>query len=506
MSPGVHIINKQVFEFECEQSEHAFKIREKTGQAMQDRIAKAIDRVCNRLAFENADFQIPFLEINLGKISFERLEEEIVDVFEKAFYEKLTEWKNNNSKTGSASVSEKLSSFEIAKTFFLTGSLPWFAGKPGKKYAPDLVTGLFSVPPDELKNFILLNLSNQKFIERLSSHLDAAHLNYTINLLGINTDLIFEIENEIKKSFEEIILLIKNALGKTGPVTGILPLQKKDMDDFKASEKTVTRFLDIIKREDSIHLHKIAFEFVFKLISEKNKFSADDLFYQLKKMLCEKFELSLEILKRPSVKEIQYPFHLQELVKQESKKLEDLKTDLIQQAKEDDKNSGVLKFYISNSGLVIIANYFPVFFNELQLLENGNFKSKQDQIKAVFLLHYLCTGEETSPEYTLQFNKILCGLALDEPLPSLVPFNEKEKNECNELLNEVIYNWQKLGHTSAEALREAFLSRDGILSWENNGWKLQVERKGYDILLDSLPWSFNHVKLSWMENVITTEW
>lgn len=467
MQGNVHIINKQVFEFECLQSEHAFQIQQKADHVMQDKISKAIDRVCDQMTDGDETLQITLLEINLGKISFNQLEQDIAPAFEKAFFEKLSEWKKNNSLKSPALVSKQQSSFEIAKTFLLTGYLPWFAGKPGKNYIEELFAGLFSEQREELKNFILLNLANEKFIERLALQLDTTYLNYIINLLDINANLIFEIENEIKKS-----LLVNNN-----------------------------------GEEDNIQLHKIAFEFTFKLISGKIEFSTEEQFYeQFKKMVAEKFELNPAIFNPSSLKEETHYDELLNAINHEKEKIKKNKSSLEQEERKDEGTGESAKFYISNAGLVLIANYFPAFLNELQLLEQGNFTGKQSQIKSVFLLHYLCTGEESAPEYTLPLNKILCGLPLNEPLPSFVLLNEKEKNECNELLNEIINNWQKLGNSSVEALWEAFLNRDGILSFETNGWKLQVERKGFDILLDSLPWNYKHIQFSWMENLITTEW
>ena len=115
-------------------------------------------------------------------------------------------------------------------------------------------------------------------------------------------------------------------------------------------------------------------------------------------------------------------------------------------------------------------------------------------------------GTEEAPEYILPLNKILCGLSLEEPLPLVMAITETEKQECEELLQEVIVNWQKPGSLSTDGLRESFLVRDAILSAENKGWKLTVERRGYDVLLDSMPWSFSHIKLSWMQELITIEW
>ena len=635
---NVNIINKQIFEFECEQSEHAFQIQKKVDYEVQEKITKAIDQVCTELAVENLNLHIPLLEINLGKIPFDQLDKEFVSGFEKEFYKKLAEWKDKHIAINSAMSSEHESTFEIVKTFLLTGRLPWFAGKPEIDYFERLFVEIFSTKTEELKDFILLNLSNDKFIERLTSQLDTAILNTTIKLLDINTDLIIEIENEIRNSIKEIIFRINKIISNAQPVHGDLSLLKKVFDEFrieeerlnelsntgikesdiqideititkpdkrdlsifnriteafkgeekrlfellstifnedgiqlhrianveiadgdlalqekeieefkieekrllellnkylqesniqlniikdksqdnkdssyrekvteifKGEEKRLKELLSTVLEEGGIQIHKIVFELVAKLISEKNmSLNEGELDTRFKIMIAEKFELSHEILEQLSPKEIDHYKQLLELILQEREKLKISK----KQTQEMVEKNAEVRFYISNAGLVIIANYLPLFFNELQLLKDGNFLGKLSQIKAVFLLHYLCTSEEMAPEYILPLNKILCGLNLDEPLPSFISLSDRDKNECNELLSEIIKNWQKLGNTSVDAFREAFLNRAGIISFENNGWKLQVERKGFDVLLDALPWSFSHIKLNWMGNIIATEW
>jgi hypothetical protein len=37
-------------------------------------------------------------------------------------------------------------------------------------------------------------------------------------------------------------------------------------------------------------------------------------------------------------------------------------------------------------------------------------------------------------------------------------------------------------------------------------WSLQVEPTAFDVLLGSLPWAFNIVKLPWMTRPIFIEW
>ncbi len=74
------------------------------------------------------------------------------------------------------------------------------------------------------------------------------------------------------------------------------------------------------------------------------------------------------------------------------------------------------------------------------------------------------------------------------------------------MVNAAIKHWTVLKNTSAKAFRDNFLQRQGILKQEEKGWKLLVERKSYDVLLDNIPWSYNIVKLAWMKNLIETEW
>jgi hypothetical protein len=63
-----------------------------------------------------------------------------------------------------------------------------------------------------------------------------------------------------------------------------------------------------------------------------------------------------------------------------------------------------------------------------------------------------------------------------------------------------------LKNTSVNGLRETFLKRDGILSRQENNWRLQVEQKTLDVLLDSIPWGFSTISLPWNGYLIFVEW
>ncbi len=65
-----------------------------------------------------------------------------------------------------------------------------------------------------------------------------------------------------------------------------------------------------------------------------------------------------------------------------------------------------------------------------------------------------------------------------------------------------------LGNTSVEALRNTFLKRKAKLSYERNRstWLLQVEKKGYDICVEHLPWPLSIIKLPWMKENLIVDW
>ncbi|MFW6310568.1 MAG: contractile injection system tape measure protein, partial [Prolixibacteraceae bacterium] len=84
--------------------------------------------------------------------------------------------------------------------------------------------------------------------------------------------------------------------------------------------------------------------------------------------------------------------------------------------------------------------------------------------------------------------------------------NEQIKNEAESLLEAAIKNWPALKNTSPDGLRQNFLQRDGKLIKKEENYRLLIERKTQDILLDKLNWNISVVKLPWMKNLLHVEW
>jgi len=59
---------------------------------------------------------------------------------------------------------------------------------------------------------------------------------------------------------------------------------------------------------------------------------------------------------------------------------------------------------------------------------------------------------------------------------------------------------------SINGFRGSFLLRQGSISAGEGSWLLRVERETYDLVLERFPWSWQWLKLPWMEYPVRVEW
>ena len=167
--------------------------------------------------------------------------------------------------------------------------------------------------------------------------------------------------------------------------------------------------------------------------------------------------------------------------------------------------------YIDNAGLVLTAAFLPQLFAVLDLLveEEGRRPALCDRVtasRAVHLLQYLADGRTSLPEPLLVLNKILCGLPTAMPVEREIELSERERDVCDTLLRSVIAAWKSIANTSVAGLQEGFLRREGKLQRTDDGWKLTVQRKTIDFLIDELPWSVSVIFLRWMPQPLYVSW
>ena len=164
---------------------------------------------------------------------------------------------------------------------------------------------------------------------------------------------------------------------------------------------------------------------------------------------------------------------------------------------------------ISNAGLVILFPFLPMLFMRLNMLsqDRRGFNSNESKVRAIFILQRLIANEDREyDEKDLFLNRLLINYPFNEPLPKRMELNQDELNTIDSLLEAAKTNWEKMRNTSMRGFQEAFLRRAGFIEKTEREWVLTVEERAFDILLDSIPWSYKLVRLPWMENILKVNW
>ncbi len=161
--------------------------------------------------------------------------------------------------------------------------------------------------------------------------------------------------------------------------------------------------------------------------------------------------------------------------------------------------------FISNAGLVLVHPYFQFLFDQCHLMDNRDFKDERSRARAVALMHYAVTGSVDFREEDCILYKLLCGLPINAVVIS-VKLKKSEKKLVNEMLSVLTTHWPVINNSTPDEVRGNWLVRDGRLVQHEDFWELTVERKPYDILLNSLPFTLSPVKFSWMSKRLSIHW
>ncbi len=162
--------------------------------------------------------------------------------------------------------------------------------------------------------------------------------------------------------------------------------------------------------------------------------------------------------------------------------------------------------YLANAGLVLAGPYLPRLLSRLGLLAGERFVDDAAARRAVQVLQVVVDGRRETPEHALVLNKLLCGWPQAMPVAREITLDDAEERAITGMLEAMIKHWGALGKTSVAGLRQSFLQREGVLTRSDEGWRLLVQPRPYDMLLDRLPWGFRTIKYPWMEQVLHVDW
>ncbi len=514
-----HIIKKQIIELNLSSQQGAFELQNEVSRIYRSKVIPLIDDLLTKFSNSDIIHKINTLEINLGNIDINNLEQELIDKIVEQIQPALSEkislsssnfstQSNPNVKLNESSPSDQIETSNIAsKTasqldifsyFIQTGMLPWWSEKLNKQELEEYGDRLITTSPEQLKSILAESFQEEKYSRRIIYQLsDSILLKFTKLISPKFFNFIANYYSDIQQIYKKKIDILTNIPPKEFRLElwrGIFLIIL--FEGFVQSKKVQ------FARNNLLH---IATTFGFNYLS------------LIDKML----EITENFKKEDGVFKSQLPEILAQINPRVTRGENSIAIESEQSINQREVHSSIAikalvntvapfsdseEIYIYNSGLVLLWPFLPRFFKTLKLIQQGNFINSESAQQAILILQYLVDETTEIPEYVLPLNKILCGMDLLEPITANLEITEQQRDECEHLLSMVISNWSILKNTSIKGFRRAFLQRKGILKVRDRSWMLQVEEETYDILFDRLPWSISVVKLPWMKEMLFVEW
>lgn len=433
-------------------------------------IMPAMERILDRCAPPDAHLYFERLELDIGTVSFDRIESDLAALIDQALELSVRKFNASPDQILVTSISRtvqlktKQQSVEEAFIFFLkTGRLPWS----------------FSLPTEQNFEQVLLNYWREAI--RPGFHYEIKNaLHLLLKTHTVRKRLIYQFSPE----FWRVL------------VSRLLPSEQKTTDEV----------LILLKNFDGLSADKQYFircmwEVVFAIIANGQALSA-------KFIACETVRALPDAMsKKPAwitwietnQLSITDPGHPKLVTEQQH----EVARKVVPETTSIDNPDWLEGIYVDCAGLVLLHPFLPQFFDALGV-------AKEDRLlqpnRALCLLHFLATGQTVVPEYDLILPKILCNIPLETAVESDVLLTAEEQEEALAVLKAAIHHWEALRDTSVDGLRGTFLVRHGKILLRGDEWLLQVEIKAYDILLDQLPWGIGVIKLPWMNRMLRVEW
>lgn len=448
-----HLVNRLQFEMTCPSDEQAIRVGAEVGRTLQPLLVSAIDRVCSRYVAEDQWVRLDKLVIQLPVFIANFPDESLFETqFEHHFEAALVKQLALLPATTDP-VSRQKTDLDTLIYFLRTGQLPWWAIAETTELET-ILNELIHQQPQTLRSELLRIIHPPQVVQRLIHQFTPE---VALDLVG---QCFPELLNWVQA--EPII----DTLFKQGPVPAEVYLW---LLPYVAHQPTLVSQIGTILEQ---------------VLNRPPQRSSTDQVVE-----------NQEIMARTISEESAVFLPVSESAES-----------LLFPPETDSAITDVPKYFVKNAGIILLAPFLTPLFSELGWINDGEFIDDLSRFKALHSLHYLATGETHAPEYLLTFGKLLCGLPLSASVPRRIGLAKADYREADALLTDVISHWQTLKNTSANGLREGFLQRDGVLSFTNSAWELQVERQTIDVLLDTIPWGFSVIKLPWMPNLLYTQW
>lgn len=488
---NTHIIQDFRVELDLENQKSGQQVLGSVNDLIEAKIIPITERVLDEWADENRHIQLDRLEIDLGTIPLDEFMDALPDAYESQIKETLKKLFIHD-KTGAKNKirpSGETTALLNQLLFYLKeGVFPWQHHQEAYKTLDELVLQVLHAEKENLKKQLKPLLKHEDLVNRLIGALQPDTLDLLLAELtfsDVATQALLYVGELARYSHHQKLQWSRRQIG--------LAVYKQAFRRVTHNEVIFTERTIALVLRDLFHLLKQEHDQWPEFSSQFGNFAQNERFLS-------QFEDLPEALRKLEKSGASIWGSSQS----------EQKEDGTQEERSDTSEpiaQGEIVCNINNAGLVLLYPYLNTIFSRLNWLYKGRFVSNDSQSKALLLTDYLAFGEEgAASENQMVLNKILCGVELKASFNPLLVLSENEKQEADDLLNSAIKHWVVLKNTSPEGYRHSFLKRLGVLKFQDESWHLQVERKSYDMLLESLPFTLSLIQLPWMKNKLTVEW
>jgi contractile injection system tape measure protein len=526
MSAQRHIIKRQVIELTVQggiSAPEAQPLQDKISRIYHQRIIPILDQRFSEMSGPDKLYRIQTLELDVGRLDLQNLETDLVEKVRRALgHELFAQISVQERETGNGRQNPKSGSqLELFAFFAQTGSLPWWADASRPQLLTENLRYLLSEKPAALQSLIreLARQPNRR--QRMFNQYADEQLVELAGLLvpaykpfiALHHSMLLEIlhktrsasgwqSHRLRRSFWNHLMQVASLGGPEYP-------------SIQAFYQAVLVRLAVELGSTGIAL-SVEMEQALKDITTNADESLKVTARQLSKLLPSKTtEGAFSAGKSSNFDHLTHAAELGQVLGDDKTAMDESplatarQISKLPQSKTSDDNfhfEEVDELYVENAGLVILWPFLERFFAHVNLLEEKQFKDGAAQHRAVGLLQVLATQGPELPEYLLPLNKLLCGLDVTKVFEFGPPLLDSEAEEGERLLEAVIAQAPILHDMSTVGFRGSFLLRAGMLSVRDGLWLLRVEKESYDVVLDRFPWSWEWVKLPWMEAPLRVEW
>jgi hypothetical protein len=178
MSPQRHIIKRQVFELTVGRATDAQRLQTEVSRIYRQRIVPLIEQYCTALSAPDRIHRIALLELDLGQVDLQHLEDALVARISAQLGTLLADQISVQERHAASPGThpQTMSQLELFSLFAQTGSLPWWADAGQSHLLEDCLHHLMQYAPGLLCRVLRGLAHDSRCLQRLVQHYGDAHL------------------------------------------------------------------------------------------------------------------------------------------------------------------------------------------------------------------------------------------------------------------------------------------------------------------------------------------